>query len=70
MLLVKMRRCKRCKVHTIDTDERCPSCGEPTLRWYVESFGKILVVILAIAVLIFIILNSGGPSVESLPPSD
>ena len=65
-----MRRCKRCKVHSIDTEERCPSCGAPTVRWYVEAFGKVLVVILAIAVLIFIILNAGEPSAESLPPSN
>ena len=67
---VKMRRCKRCKVHTVDTEERCPSCGAPTVRWYVETFGKVLVVVLAIVVLIFIILNSGEPAAGSLPPSE
>ena len=66
---VKMRRCKRCKVHTIDTEYVCPSCGEPTVMWYVDAAGKILVVILAIAVLVFIVFRSEAPSLESLPPS-
>ena len=65
-----MRRCKRCKIHSADTEERCPSCGAPTARWYAEAFGKILVVILAIAVLIFIISHAHEPALDSLPPSE
>ena len=70
VIAVKVRRCKNCKHRMFDVVERCETCGARTLRWYVRVIVTIAFVVIAIALLIFVIHTASQPTIERLPPPE
>ena len=68
--VVKVRRCKNCKYRMFDVVERCESCGARTTRWYIRVIVNVAFVVLAIALLIFVIHTASQPTIERLPPPE
>ena len=53
-----------------DSVERCQKCGTLTPRWYLRLATKIMIVVVAIALLILLIHMAGEPGFEKPPPPE